>query len=81
MNIINIYLIALHYFTGKIKQIFPFLTKITNYRFAIKEGNVTYQCRFLQSEVYKRNWEAKRIVFNEFGTKAVPDPCRTIFQK
>ncbi|KAJ8983383.1 hypothetical protein NQ317_010476 [Molorchus minor] len=50
------------------------------HRFGIKNGKVTYQCRFLQSETYKRNWAANRIVFTEFGTKSVPDPCQTIFQ-
>ncbi|XP_044262087.1 carotenoid isomerooxygenase [Tribolium madens] len=51
------------------------------HRFSINEGRVTYQCRFLQSEVLKRNRAANRIVLTEFGTKAVPDPCRTIFQR
>lgn len=50
-------------------------------RFAINNGNVTYQCRFLQSEVYKKNNAAQRIVVTEFGTASVPDPCQTIFQR
>ncbi|CAH0550459.1 unnamed protein product [Brassicogethes aeneus] len=51
------------------------------HRFGIENGKVTYQCRFLQSEIYKKNWQANRIVITEFGTKAVPDPCHSIFQK
>ncbi|XP_044744862.1 carotenoid isomerooxygenase isoform X2 [Coccinella septempunctata] len=51
------------------------------HRFNIADGKVTYQCRFLKSDVYKRNWEAKRIVVTEFGTKAVPDPCHSIFDR
>ncbi|GLV43558.1 neither inactivation nor afterpotential B [Carabus blaptoides fortunei] len=51
------------------------------HRFAINNGNVTYQCRFLQSEVYKKNNAAQRIVVTEFGTASVPDPCQTIFRK
>ncbi|XP_050089523.1 carotenoid isomerooxygenase isoform X1 [Anopheles aquasalis] len=51
------------------------------HRFNINEGKVTYQCRFLKSDAYKKNTAARRIVVTEFGTSAVPDPCQTIFQK
>ncbi|XP_063218959.1 carotenoid isomerooxygenase isoform X2 [Bacillus rossius redtenbacheri] len=51
------------------------------HRFAIADGSITYQSRFLQSEAYKQNHAANRIVFTEFGTKAVPDPCQTIFNR
>ncbi|KAJ3644922.1 hypothetical protein Zmor_022620 [Zophobas morio] len=51
------------------------------HRFCIENGGVSYQCRFLQSEVFKTNKAANRIVLTEFGTTAVPDPCRTIFQR
>ncbi|XP_045495343.1 carotenoid isomerooxygenase-like [Colias croceus] len=51
------------------------------HRFAIYDGQVTYQCRFLSSNTYKKNQIANRIVVQEFATKAVPDPCRTIFDK
>ncbi|XP_054269655.1 carotenoid isomerooxygenase-like isoform X2 [Macrosteles quadrilineatus] len=51
------------------------------HRFAIKNGEVTYQCRFLKSNTYIKNHAANRIVVNEFGTKAVPDPCQTIFKR
>ncbi|XP_055612712.1 carotenoid isomerooxygenase isoform X2 [Uranotaenia lowii] len=51
------------------------------HRFNIEDGKVTYQCRFLKSDVYKKNTAAQRIVVTEFGTRAVPDPCQTIFNK
>jgi len=51
------------------------------HRFAIHDGKVTYQCRFLQTETLKKNTAANRIVVTEFGTSAVPDPCNTIFQR
>ncbi|XP_069703964.1 carotenoid isomerooxygenase-like isoform X2 [Periplaneta americana] len=50
------------------------------HRFAIRGHHVTYQSRFLHTQTYQRNIAAKRIVVTEFGTKAVPDPCQTIFQ-
>ncbi|XP_046737498.1 LOW QUALITY PROTEIN: carotenoid isomerooxygenase [Diprion similis] len=51
------------------------------HRFEIKDGKVTYQRRFVQTDAYKKNHEAQRIVLTEFGTRVVPDPCRTIFQR
>lgn len=51
------------------------------HKFHIANGNVTYQRRFVQTEVYKRNMSAQRIVFTEFGTCATPDPCHSIFQR
>ncbi|KAF6214118.1 hypothetical protein GE061_011849 [Apolygus lucorum] len=51
------------------------------HRFSIRKGKVTYQCKFLRSETYRKNVEAQRIVVDEFGTKATPDPCKTIFQR
>lgn len=50
-------------------------------RFEINNGSVTYQSRFIQTDVYKKNHAAKRIVITEFGTKAVPDPCQSIFER
>lgn len=51
------------------------------HRFNIENGQVTYQCKFLKSESYKRNLAANRIVTTEFGTVAVSDPCQSIFQR
>lgn len=51
------------------------------HRFAIHNGNVTYQNRFVQTETLKKNTTAQRIVVTEFGTAAVPDPCHSIFDR
>lgn len=51
------------------------------HRFNIENGSVTYQCRFLKSESYNQNLAANRIVFTEFGTAALPDPCQSIFKR
>lgn len=51
------------------------------FRFDINDGKVTYQCRFIKTESYKKNLAANRIVVTSYGTKTVPDPCQTIFQR
>lgn len=50
-------------------------------RFAIDDGHATYQCRFLNTNTLRKNRAANRIVVTEFGTKSVPDPCHTIFDR
>lgn len=44
-------------------------------------GEVHYRSKYLQSDTYKANIEANRIVVSEFGTMAYPDPCKNIFSK
>ncbi|XP_062418371.1 beta-carotene 15, 15-dioxygenase 2, like isoform X2 [Pungitius pungitius] len=51
------------------------------HRFHICEGNVTYSSRFLRSDSYVCNSEKNRIVVSEFGTVAMPDPCKNIFAR
>ncbi|XP_047447574.1 beta-carotene 15, 15-dioxygenase 2, like [Mugil cephalus] len=51
------------------------------HRFHISEGNVTYSSRFLRSNSYVQNSEKNRIVVSEFGTLAMPDPCKNIFAR
>lgn len=51
------------------------------HRFHICEGNVTYSSRFLRSDSYVQNSEKNRIVVSEFGTLAMPDPCKNIFAR
>lgn len=51
------------------------------HQFRISEGRVTYMSRFLRSSVYKKNSEQDRIVMSEFGTLALPDPCKNFFQR
>ncbi|XP_020501854.2 carotenoid-cleaving dioxygenase, mitochondrial [Labrus bergylta] len=51
------------------------------HKFKIENGQVTYMSRFLRSDVYKKNSERDRIVISEFGTLAMPDPCKNFFQR
>ncbi|XP_076367898.1 carotenoid-cleaving dioxygenase, mitochondrial-like isoform X2 [Tachypleus tridentatus] len=51
------------------------------HRYHISNGEVTYQNKFLRSKTYNRNMKANRIVVSEFGTKAHPDPCKTLLQR
>ncbi|XP_077571311.1 beta-carotene 15, 15-dioxygenase 2, like [Stigmatopora nigra] len=51
------------------------------HRFHISDGMVTYSSRFLQSDSYVCNSAKNRIVVSEFGTLAVPDPCKNIFAR
>ncbi|XP_076024639.1 carotenoid-cleaving dioxygenase, mitochondrial-like [Genypterus blacodes] len=51
------------------------------HQFKIESGQVTYMSRFLQSDAYKKNSERDRIVMSEFGTLAMPDPCKNFFQR
>ncbi|XP_069894549.1 carotenoid-cleaving dioxygenase, mitochondrial [Dipodomys merriami] len=51
------------------------------HQFRMEEGSVTYRSKFLQSDTYKANTAANRIVISEFGTLALPDPCRNIFER
>ncbi|KAL1465066.1 hypothetical protein WDU94_004661, partial [Cyamophila willieti] len=51
------------------------------HKFSILNGVVTYQCRFIKSDSYVRNHAARRIVVTGFGTRFVPDPCASIFQR
>ncbi|XP_026138906.1 beta-carotene oxygenase 2b [Carassius auratus] len=47
------------------------------HQFHIEDGKVTYMSRFLNSE----NLEHNRIMVSEFGTVALPDPCKNFFQR
>ncbi|VVC28941.1 Hypothetical protein CINCED_3A018818 [Cinara cedri] len=80
--------------TGSLLRNGPGSTKVGNHefkhifdssallhRFAFNNGTVSYQCRFLESNTYKQNKAAQRIVISEFGTRACPDPCKTIFHR
>ncbi|XP_015788624.1 beta,beta-carotene 9',10'-oxygenase [Tetranychus urticae] len=48
------------------------------HQFTIDNGYVTYRNKFLRSEAYKRNMKANRIVVSDFGTRAYPDPCKSL---
>uniref|UniRef100_UPI0037E98C97 carotenoid-cleaving dioxygenase, mitochondrial-like isoform X2 n=1 Tax=Semicossyphus pulcher TaxID=241346 RepID=UPI0037E98C97 len=51
------------------------------HQFKISKGQVTYMSRFLLSDAYKKNSERDRIMISEFGTLAMPDPCKNFFQR
>ncbi|XP_063072594.1 carotenoid-cleaving dioxygenase, mitochondrial-like [Engraulis encrasicolus] len=51
------------------------------HQFKIEDGQVSYRSRFLSSDCYKANTESKRIMVSEFGTVAMPDPCKNFFQR
>ncbi|XP_070533090.1 carotenoid-cleaving dioxygenase, mitochondrial-like isoform X1 [Ptychodera flava] len=63
----------------KYKHLFDGLSLL--HRFNIKDGQVTYQNRFLRSDHYTKNMKANRIVCTEFGTVGHPDPCHNLFQR
>ena len=65
--------------SDKFNHIFDGLALI--HRFHIENGSVTYQNKFLRSDSYNRDTKANRIVVSEFGTRAFPDPCKTIWQR
>lgn len=47
----------------------------------IENGQASYTARYLESEAYKLNHRANRVVVSEFGTLGVPDPCLSLFGK
>ena len=50
-------------------------------KFAIKDGSVEYQNRLIDSESFRRNKSAGRIVSTEFGTIGMPDPNETFMKR
>ncbi|XP_058866075.1 carotenoid-cleaving dioxygenase, mitochondrial-like isoform X1 [Acipenser ruthenus] len=51
------------------------------HQFKVENGTVKYKSKFLQSDSFKINSEHDRIVVSEFGTLAMPDPCKNVFQR
>ncbi|XP_016060839.1 PREDICTED: beta,beta-carotene 9',10'-oxygenase isoform X2 [Miniopterus natalensis] len=51
------------------------------HQFRMEKGTVTYRSKFLQSDSYKANSLHNRIVVSEFGTLALPDPCKNVFER
>ncbi|XP_048368328.1 carotenoid-cleaving dioxygenase, mitochondrial isoform X3 [Sphaerodactylus townsendi] len=51
------------------------------HQFTIENGIVTYQSKFLRSDCYMANNQNNRIMVSEFGTLAMPDPCKSIFER
>ncbi|XP_051895743.1 carotenoid-cleaving dioxygenase, mitochondrial-like [Pristis pectinata] len=51
------------------------------HRFNIDGGVVTYMSKFLRSDAYRINSQYNRIMVSEFGTLAMPDPCKNFFER
>nr|XP_008121888.1 PREDICTED: beta,beta-carotene 9',10'-oxygenase [Anolis carolinensis] len=51
------------------------------HQFEIEEEVVKYSSKFLRSDSYVTNSKKNRIMISEFGTMAMPDPCKTIFER
>ncbi|XP_044312329.1 beta,beta-carotene 9',10'-oxygenase isoform X1 [Varanus komodoensis] len=51
------------------------------HQFEIEDGTVKYSSKFLRSDTYVTNSKNNRIVISEFGTLAMPDPCKTVFER
>lgn len=49
--------------------------------FTFQDGEVTHRSRFLQSDTFKANMAANRIVVSEMGTMAYPDPSKNFIVK
>ncbi|KAJ8276086.1 hypothetical protein COCON_G00078380 [Conger conger] len=50
------------------------------HKFKIEGGQVTYESHYIRSDSYKANSENNRIMVSEFGTLAIPDPCKNSLQ-
>ncbi|XP_053546289.1 carotenoid-cleaving dioxygenase, mitochondrial [Bombina bombina] len=49
------------------------------HKFRIEDGSVTYMSKFLESDSYNANKSSNRILASEFGTLAMPDPCKSLY--
>ncbi|XP_038047198.1 beta,beta-carotene 15,15'-dioxygenase-like [Patiria miniata] len=50
------------------------------HRFIIKDGEVSYQSRYLECDAYQLAMAEKRIVLAGFGTAVYRDPCKSYFR-
>ncbi|XP_061188754.1 LOW QUALITY PROTEIN: beta,beta-carotene 15,15'-dioxygenase-like [Saccostrea echinata] len=66
---------------GKYKMNHMFDGMAAVQRWTFRDGKITYQRKFVNSQAFQRNQSSNRIVFTEFGTHKVPDPCLNIFQR
>ncbi|ODM87664.1 Carotenoid isomerooxygenase [Orchesella cincta] len=67
------------YGKGKLAHFLDAPGLLQNYQ--LKNGELTYTCRFIQGKSYKQNLAAQRLILSEFGTVGIPDPCQTIFSR
>ncbi|XP_043231386.1 beta,beta-carotene 9',10'-oxygenase-like [Amphibalanus amphitrite] len=50
-------------------------------KFALSDGQVTLQKRFVQSDAYKKATKYNKTIYTEFGTRAHTDPSRGFFSR
>lgn len=50
-------------------------------KFTIKNGQITFEAKYLDTETLQKNRKHNRIIVTEFGTRGYPDPCKTIFER
>ncbi|XP_050412305.1 beta,beta-carotene 15,15'-dioxygenase [Patella vulgata] len=50
-------------------------------KFIIENGEVKFQSKILNSETWEASHKANRLVVSQFGTNALPDPCKNIFSR
>ncbi|XP_033641780.1 retinoid isomerohydrolase-like [Asterias rubens] len=51
------------------------------HRFSFEKGRVTYHNRFLRSDAYTKAKKYNKIIYGEFGTVGIPDPCKNILER
>ncbi|KAK7493748.1 hypothetical protein BaRGS_00015077 [Batillaria attramentaria] len=51
------------------------------HRFIIRDGEVKYQSRILDSDSWVNSVKANRLVASQFASYTYPDPCKSIFSK
>ncbi|VDL78327.1 unnamed protein product [Nippostrongylus brasiliensis] len=50
-------------------------------RYHFEDGKMFYSARYLESDDYKKNMRAHRIICSSFGTIKFPDPCKTLYAR
>ncbi|GAB1603447.1 retinal Mueller cells isomerohydrolase-like [Argonauta hians] len=63
----------------KLNHLFDGMAVIS--RYDIKDGHVYYKNRILRSKTWNESVKANRLVYNQFGAVAIPDPCKSIFSR
>ncbi|CAL4147026.1 unnamed protein product, partial [Meganyctiphanes norvegica] len=66
---------------GKTEYVHLFDGMAMLHQVEIKNGTATYRSRFLESDTYKKNMAAQRIIVTEFGTIPFSDPCASLYQR
>ncbi|XP_006820895.1 beta,beta-carotene 15,15'-dioxygenase-like, partial [Saccoglossus kowalevskii] len=51
------------------------------HRWHINNGSVTYQNKFVRSESFNEAVGRNRVLAGEFGTRSMPDPCKSMYEQ